>query len=387
VSWQNLLSEGVTMVDVTTKPTKPYPDFPLFPHDSGRWAKKIRGKHHYFGKWAEPDAALAKYLDQRDDLHAGRVPRATRMESSATLEYVLNHLLDTKQKDVGAGLLAPSTYVDYQRVGARLLKHFGTSRLISDITALDLRGYQDAIGKTWAITTLSTEIGKVLHVFRYAFDHELLATPLRTGKVFVQPSKAQMRKHRALQPKKLFTNDQIRMMIDKANVHMRAMIYLGLNCGYGNHDIAKLQFRMIDFEGGWIDYPRPKTGIERRCPLWPETSAALRESIGKRTKKAKSHDFVFVTQRGDPISTTMRADFMQLVKKLKIHEYGKGFYCFRHVFATLASNSKDQVAVNHIMGHVDASMASVYRESIDDKRLIDVVNVVRLLLFGNSIMV
>jgi len=57
---------------------KPRADFPLFPHQAGYWAKKVRGRLVYFGKVVDDpkgQAALDKWLEQKDDLLAGRVPR------------------------------------------------------------------------------------------------------------------------------------------------------------------------------------------------------------------------------------------------------------------------------------------------------------------------
>src|SRR5205085_4235554 len=88
----------------TGKPAKPYPDFPLFPHATKRWAKKIRGQMVYFGPWDDPDGALEKYNQQKDDLHAGREPRATDRHE-ATVKQVVNEFLADKAARIESGEL------------------------------------------------------------------------------------------------------------------------------------------------------------------------------------------------------------------------------------------------------------------------------------------
>ena len=54
------------------------------------------------GPWDDPDGALAKYLDQKEDLHAGRTPRPD--PEALTVVDVANAFLDAKeaQRDAGA---------------------------------------------------------------------------------------------------------------------------------------------------------------------------------------------------------------------------------------------------------------------------------------------
>src|SRR5437870_9491716 len=66
------------VADKPVKPSKPYPEFPLTAHPAGYWCKKIRGKLHYFGAWADPDGALAKYLEQETPCMRDVNPARTR---------------------------------------------------------------------------------------------------------------------------------------------------------------------------------------------------------------------------------------------------------------------------------------------------------------------
>lgn len=91
----------------SAKPAKPYPEFPLTAHPTGYWCKKVRGKLHYFGPWDDPDGALKKYLDQKDDLHAGRQPRPDA--EALTVKELVNAYLNHKRAQIDAGELSTHT--------------------------------------------------------------------------------------------------------------------------------------------------------------------------------------------------------------------------------------------------------------------------------------
>src|SRR5271165_2996324 len=90
-----------------SKPAKPSPTFPLTAHPAGYWCKKIRGKLHYFGKWADPDSALEEYLKVKDALHAGRKPRLD--PEAITVKGVVNAFLNHKQDLMDSGELSART--------------------------------------------------------------------------------------------------------------------------------------------------------------------------------------------------------------------------------------------------------------------------------------
>ncbi len=64
-----------------------------------------------------------------------------------------------------------------------------------------------------------------------------------------------------------------------------------------------------------------------------------------------------------------------------MHRPGLNFYALRHTFETVGGESRDQVAVDHVMGHAREDMASVYREKVSDERLKAVADHVRAWLF------
>src|SRR5689334_2693865 len=153
------------------KPAKPYPDYPLFPHAAGVWAKKIRGKMHYFGPWSDPDGALEKYLEQKDALHAGRKPRPDT--DGLTVKDLCNAFLNAKAQARDVGELTPRSWQDYKDACDLLVGHFGKSRLVGDLGPEDFAALRNKMAKRWGPKTLGNVIQRMRVAFKFAADNGL----------------------------------------------------------------------------------------------------------------------------------------------------------------------------------------------------------------------
>jgi integrase len=153
---------------------------------------------------------------------------------------------------------------------------------VADLEAADFAALRNRLAKRWGPVRLGNGIQRMRSVFKHALDAGLIDRPVRFGPGFVRPSKKVIRLHRAGQGPKLFTADEVRRLVAAADVQLKAMILLGINAGFGMADCGKLPLSALDLPCRWVDFPRPKTGIGRQAPLWPETVAALGEALAGR---------------------------------------------------------------------------------------------------------
>lgn len=404
-------------------PRKPSKDFPLSIHKgTGYWCKKVKGRVHYFGKVADDpkgQAALEQWLEQKDDLLAGREPRAR--SGGLTVADLANQFLAHKEQLRDNGELNPRTFRGYYDTSATVVNVLGRNRAVTDIVPDNFRKLRTKLAKTRAAVALRNEMQRVRSIFKFAFDDGLILAPVRFGQAFAKPKLDVVRReretHRAKHGNRMFEADELRLILDalsgkevsivrnsneteepttvklSCNPALTAMTLLAANCGFGQSDVSSLPVRAVDLDSGWIDFARVKTAVARRIPLWPETIAAIRAwlPLCPKPKGPTDAGLVFLTCRGSRWVKVSAAkgspcdavglEFGKVIRTLGLKRPGVSFYAMRHGFETVAGETADQVAVDAIMGHVPQGMSAHYRERISDDRLRRVTEHVRQWLF------
>jgi integrase len=420
------------------RPEKPYPEFPLYAHPLGYWSKKIAKRIHHFGRWGKTvdgviehlpyeaswKAAYAAFKARVDDAQAGRIAEYVvsadkPVDEVLTIGGLGNRFLNAKLRQLESDELAPRSFYEYKQATDLLVATFGKTRLVSDLVAGDFESLRADMSKRWGPLRLGKFVQLIRTVFRYAADNGLVDKPVRFGTGFNKPGKATLRKHKAASAKKLFTANEIRMILDALagreiaidsakksgrpvtiklgpNPQLHAAVLLAINAGLGNTDIACLQHSHVDLQSGSLDFPRSKTGLPRRAPLWRETIAAIQAAAKRRPKPKSDSDAgcVFLNRAGRrwvQSTTTSASDyvstqFRQALRKLKINgRKGLGFYSLRHTFATVGLQAGDRDAVKAIMGHASHDVLAAYDETgPNDDRLRAVTDRVRNWLFGET---
>lgn len=419
------------------RPKKP-DGYPLFFHQSGRIAKKIKGRLHYFGRWgrtengevipienqaAEIQAAWDLFDEQKNDLYAGRTPQK-KTEGDLTVQKLVNDYLNAKKKLLNSGELTKQTFSEYHHACAQVVESFGGTRSVSTLASTDFAELRESLSKNRGAVTLANDIQKIRMIFKYGVNEGLITKPISYGQSFDKPRKKVIRAAKRKTGPKNFEAEELRLILEslegkevvsnlideetkepirvklKANPQLRAMALLGVNCGYGQTDCANLPKSALDLSEGWAEFHRTKTEVDRRAKLWPETIEALQDVISNRPEPQdpEDSDLVFITSTGkrwvrqskseEPEKWQSRTDligkqFSKVLKKLGINGR-RGFYGCRHSHRTAADGAKDRTACDVIMGHVDPSMGANYRHGMDDSRLIAVADHVRQWLWPDA---
>jgi integrase len=250
---------------------------------------------------------------------------------------------------VDSGELTNRSWQDYKAACDLIVSHFGKGRLVADIDPDDFAGLRGKMAKKRGPVTLGNVIQRIRVAFKFAWDNGLIDRPVRYGQAFKRPSRKVVRVDRAKRGPKLLTADEIRRLLAGAGRQLKAMILLGVNGGFGNADCGHLPLSAVDLEAGMIDFPRPKTGIPRRCPLWAETAQAIREASADRPepKKEEHAGLVFITKYGlpwakDTADQTLAKEFGKLLRALGICKTSRS--AWRRLFSARRRRSSSPTA-------------------------------------------
>ncbi len=340
--------------------------FPLTLHTTGQYCKKIKGKMHYFGK--DKKQALERYLEQAAFLHNGKAKMFKTTNGNMTLRSLCSIYLQHQQAKANSAEIAFRHYADQISCLKKFMSFIGQHRKINEISTLDLQNYKRKLKRACnSAHRMNLHISIMKTMFHWAKKNDILDYIPNIDTV---SSVKIIHKQRHV-----FTSEEIRRLFDLADIHMKAMIWLGLNCGFGCTDCAELKWSDLDLANSRVKLARGKTGVSRDLPLWPETI----QSLGKIPKSGR---LVFHTLNDKPLIRTtyhtnkdgsskysninlITSRFCKLVKKADIRApKGTGFYTLRRTAATIAARSGDPFAVQRLLGHANLKMATIYVQDV-----------------------
>jgi integrase len=230
--------------------------------------------------------------------------------------------------------------------------------------------------KTWSGTTASDCMSSVKSLVRSLWVKKAIANLPRT----LDPKCKDLLISKSNSKIEVFTKDEIKVLLAKANDRTRLYILLMLNIGATQKDISDLLVSEVDWNAGRVIRKRSKTSDQENVPvvdylLWPETFRLL-----KQYRASESTDRVLLNSNGSPIwaekneaggkfrkSDNIKSAFDRLRKKTSINKPPKSL---KKTSATLLRNNKDYSGLESLfLGHAPRGMADKHYTKVPQELL------------------
>ncbi|WP_303753532.1 tyrosine recombinase XerC [Enterococcus sp. S86.2] len=265
------------------------------------------------------------------------------------------------QFERGYSQLTTAAYQEDLQDFREFLKESGDSDFLK-IDHRDVRVYLSFLNeKTYSRNSISRKIASLRSFYQYLLKQEVIEeNPFAYIHLKKQNSKL---------PRFFYENEMAALFQaaqgDKPlEIRNRALLEIMYGAGLRVSECANLTLAAVDWQGEVL-LIHGKGNKDRYVPFGTYAQVALREYLTlarpRLMEKVADHAFIFVNQRGTPITSRgIEYVFSQLIKKSsldsKIHPH-----MLRHTFAThLLNNGADMRTVQELLGHANLSSTQIY---------------------------
>ncbi|MDT2740801.1 tyrosine recombinase XerC [Enterococcus canintestini] len=265
------------------------------------------------------------------------------------------------QFERGYSQLTTAAYQEDLQDFREFLKESGDSDFLK-IDHRDVRVYLSFLNeKKYSRNSISRKIASLRSFYQYLLKQEVIEeNPFAYIHLKKQNSKL---------PRFFYENEMAALFQaaqgDKPlEIRNRALLEIMYGAGLRVSECANLTLAVVDWQGEVL-LIHGKGNKDRYVPFGTYAQVALQEYLTlarpRLMEKVADHAFIFVNQRGTPITSRgIEYVFSQLIKKSsldsKIHPH-----MLRHTFAThLLNNGADMRTVQELLGHANLSSTQIY---------------------------
>jgi integrase len=287
------------------------------------------------------------------------------------LRTVENYFRDWISGKAESGRNSEGTLDRYGPVLERFLKHLGDARRRSRLDSVTPLICQEFLRKEKARGISAVSANQSIKILRITFN-----SARRQGLITMNPADAVDLMHEDPDKRMAFTVDQVRSILDVADLEWKGLVMLGFYCGMRIGDAAKLTWGNLDLERGLVIFQAQKTSRRKRGDK--NTVIDLhRDLLGyfSSLQPGVPAAPVFPSLSGRSVGSEsgLSARFKRLMDKAGVlsplgASTGSGrvfralsFHSLRHSFVTQLSNAGVAIEVRReLAGHASDAMSLNY---------------------------